>query len=62
VIDPFETFCDAKDCLPQIGDTLLFSDTHHFSVAGSKALLPLARGGLNWAIAEDPLEKIGVHP
>ncbi len=50
VIDPFETFCDVKDCQPQIADTVLFSDTHHFSVEGSKALLPRALAGLNWMI------------
>ena len=54
VIDSFATFCDAKDCLPQIGDTVLFSDTHHFSVGWSQALLPAASAELDWLI--DPRE------
>jgi peptidoglycan/LPS O-acetylase OafA/YrhL len=41
LIDPFASLCDAGTCPAQRGDMVLYSDSHHLTVAGSRALGPL---------------------
>lgn len=51
MVDPFAALCLTDFC-PAIRDaTVLFTDSHHLSVAGSRSLLPVAMPVLLWALA-----------
>lgn len=53
IVDPFDTFCDSRECFPQIGEAALFIDSDHFSVGGSRALFPSVQPVLDWALDVD---------
>ena len=46
LFDPFETLCDVEFCPARKGSIVLYSDSHHFSLAGSQMLAPAVKAPL----------------
>ena len=40
LVDPIQTLCSATMCPPNDGETILYRDDHHLTIAGSRTLAP----------------------
>lgn len=50
IVDPFDALCAGDSCAPIIDGTVMFSDAHHLSEAGSMKLLPAYAPALQWSL------------
>lgn len=50
IVDPLDSLCAGDFCAPIIDGTVMFSDAHHLSEAGSLKLLPAYASALEWSL------------